>query len=1752
MFKNVKAKKRLTQVLVAFMVICMSVTGSFLLLDDAVVEASAEAIEVTDDAQLYSALKGITSGDNKVIKVATGSYDLGTYAELYTIPADATVELYLAAGAVVYWDREEASSQAIMDTSYPVDNRFFGLITNNGTLTLTGSGYIRMKQVSYNYEHSDRHDEYIQRVATIVNASSGTLTVGSGITIESYIGQANSSGNARQRMYLYSMGIYNEGILNSSGNINSGSFAGGTTAASAVTGASEKFSDVAAFSYGIFSSKGTTNVSGGNINANAYSGYLMDKGNSYNNVYNYAVGIYANNAVILGDTNIKTYATSWRDRDTSGADSGNPWKNGRNESYSTGVMYSGENYPVLGASVDIDAVFQMIAGSTQVRIPGTNLAYSDCQCKDGSDSAYRVGCAVIGVSANATNAMYGAQGSYVSANGIFGTPTSHRFWGEYPYRLGNLTNASMTDATGNLQTNTTTGDDMSDIYLESYFRDGAPGTGGTQYVIVYRYYKDDVLVSTSYTHDASRVNGAGTIKIAGTADTNVKGTVADAKSLIAYNGGGVTKNEYYYSTRGVTIEGVNNAIYAKRKIDNVSDWKTAGTTLATTGTAMAAGQTFVIYFSYNIEDADIIRIASSNNTMSNFVTSKSFSVVYTGAEIVPGKDFKLGIFTIGKDSSEGTNSDTTDDENITSRYNVSGSDTSKKPIVYSYSADGGTNYISGLPKNVGSYLIKVSIAADTTFAESGTYNCLGKEDILTCTITQATPEIDGVTAITEPYGKTYNQLIDTNSFTVTGAAGESVKNQGTFSFVNLDGADYPDATVHTVTVKWTPAAGSEVANNYKPTTHTITLTITKVDVTVTVAPINVEYGAEVPKLAVTYAGLASADQVAVSTGGIESVKGLTGDTTVSTDYVQGAVVGDYPIYVSTTLNSTNYNFTSEDSKIVVGKRALKITANNKEITYGDGAPAYDYVVEGLYGKETLKSLGYVVDASSAYALGSDAGYYDINLSSGNVLANYEVEFVSGMLTVDRAVLTVTPNAAEVEYGASAPAFKYTVTGFKCEDDESVVSGSPSYTHSYVSGSDVGSYEITADVRNMSATNYTFTGATGVLSVTRTDPEVSGVTATVVNTYSLADAVINAYTATNKYNAVLAPTGEIVFEDTSIVPSYGVVSTYKATFIPDDTDNYNSVECYVNVTVTELQISGAPVVQGSTMEGQTLTANLSSMNPDAAQYYSYRWYYGDGSLIATAKSQSYTLTDADIGKTIYVEVTAIQEGFTGSAKSEVSPVIIEALKAITQDMVDSGFFGVVGLSNSIVYDAKEHAASVYVVDTSVAQFVGDITVKYNGSSAVPVDAGTYYVTFDVAAPAEPAGGYTTDYYGPAVGLEVGTITITQREFKVTVAVEDKVYNGTIAATATGATSTGAVEGDKVGIAGYKVAFADANAGENKKVNVTGVTLTGEDAPNYKVVVNECTATITPRPFNVTAYGVSRQYNGSAAVEVTFTVDSSTYAPIDNAAKVYIKNNKGTAVSYSANAGTWLISNIQATLGGTSAGNYVVNVTNLGTAFVIITKADVPGVVFPHGATVQFGYDLTHVEFAYEGLGDGKFEFENASITVPENIGYYEDEYKVIFTPTDSRNYNSQETYIDLTVVKCVLDYLVGVAGTPEVGQTLRVVTTGLPSVAGNYMLYQWYRVGEDSAEAINGATSSTYIATEEDVDCTLYVVTYFDLQKDPFVYAETAVLETLDDIIYGIVGQSEDTIDEIKLTFWQRILNWIRRIIEAITGATLMM
>jgi len=91
--------------------------------------------------------------------------------------------------------------------------------------------------------------------------------------------------------------------------------------------------------------------------------------------------------------------------------------------------------------------------------------------------------------------------------------------------------------------------------------------------------------------------------------------------------------------------------------------------------------------------------------------------------------------------------------------------------------------------------------------------------------------------------------------------------------------------------------------------------------------------------------------------------------------------------------------------------------------------------------------------------------------------------VNKTITVQPVPLTVTLKNASMVYGAAVPALtSYTLTGFVNGDSSSVVKGAPKITTTATSASAVGTYPINGAAGTLSAANYTFTFAAGVLTV----------------------------------------------------------------------------------------------------------------------------------------------------------------------------------------------------------------------------------------------------------------------------------------------------------------------------------------------------------------------------------------------------------------------------------------------------------------------------------------------------------------------------------------------------------------------------------------------------------------------------------------------------------------------------------------------
>lgn len=887
---------------------------------------------------------------------------------------------------------------------------------------------------------------------------------------------------------------------------------------------------------------------------------------------------------------------------------------------------------------------------------------------------------------------------------------------------------------------------------------------------------------------------------------------------------------------------------------------------------------------------------------------------------------------------------------------------------------------------------KVTVDTSNLDVNSNYNLVISNASTLKATVAKADPT--GVAVVANPAVVTYDKTKTLSTIaldpTATGLA-------GTWAWETAN--TVPHVNQNKYVAVFTPAD----TTNYNTLKQDVTLNVEKKDVEVTVDAITVTYGDNVPVLTVKYNGFTGGDTLATID--------FEGNAGATTTYTPGSGVDKkYPISVASTLESENYNFVKKDSEITVTPKALTVTAANDSIVYGTAAPEYnvsDVTATGFYGSDSLSSLNATVKVTTTYIAGTvtgKVGTYPINVEVTTANKNYNITTVAGTLTVTKAVLTVTPNAKTITFGADVPEYNiagtdYAVTGFVNGDTLArvTITGAPVFTTAYTSESFVNSYPVTAVVTNMSSDNYTFVGASGTIKVVKADPNVSTApTATVVNSHSLADAAFsNTAVVVNPNDSAVSVPGAFAFTNSSAVPAWGSSNSYEAVFTPDDTINYNTVKVNVKVTVTVKTISGTPVIQGSAMAGSTLTVSLAAMDPSVADGYTYQWY-ADDAIISGATGTTYKISESNIGKRIHVVIDAIEgKGFTGVATSAKTDAVIKALLETTAAQLKVVFGGVeytdLGVDTTfadVEYDAMSHAGTVYIADGYNTNYFGTPVLKYNGSTEAPVTAGTYVVTVDVSTPKEPAGGYPENtYYGPATGIAVGTITITRAPYTVTVLANDKVYDGTVTATATITGSGLKNETDVVYLADTaRYSFANANAGANKPITVTNVTLLGKDAGNYEIVVEPTTAAILPRVIYYRASGVDKFYDGTNTVAVEFTYDAGKngtnsdwgYATVDNASTVYLTN--GTAVATDVNAGDGIIiTNIKATPSGTSSNNYEIRLSNEATATVNIKKAPVT-LTTPviNGIVYDSTKPLSTIDLSHLNTAEGYWAFNDTTI------------------------------------------------------------------------------------------------------------------------------------------------------------------------------
>ncbi|MBB5369149.1 MULTISPECIES: YDG domain-containing protein [unclassified Janthinobacterium] len=375
-------------------------------------------------------------------------------------------------------------------------------------------------------------------------------------------------------------------------------------------------------------------------------------------------------------------------------------------------------------------------------------------------------------------------------------------------------------------------------------------------------------------------------------------------------------------------------------------------------------------------------------------------------------------------------------------------------------------------------------------------------------------------------------------------------------------------------------------------------------------------------------------------------------------------------------------------------------------------------------------------------------------------------------------------------------------------------------------------------------------------------------------------------------------------------------------------------------LTTATLNGAATFDGM-MKGDSLTVAGSGAFSDKNA--------GTGKTVAAS---GITLTGTDAGN--YILANNASSGTADIGKATINSVTSVGVNNKTYDgLTTATLTGAATFDGMVKGDSLTVAGSGAFSDKNAGT---GKTVAASGITLTGTDAGNYILSNNKSS-------------GTA---DIGKATINS---VTSVGVNNKTYDGLTTATLTGAaTFDGMMKGDSLTVAGSG-AFSDKNAGTNKAVAASGITLTGTDAGNYILANNASsgTADIGKATINsVTSVGVNNKtYDGLTTATLTGA------ATFDGMLKGDSLTVAGSGAFSDKNAGTGkAVAASGITLTGTDAGNYILS-NNKSSGTADIGKATINSVTSV-GVNNKTYDGLTTATLTGAGTFDGMMKGDSLTV------------------------------------------------------------------------------------------------------------------------------------------------------------------------------
>lgn len=526
---------------------------------------------------------------------------------------------------------------------------------------------------------------------------------------------------------------------------------------------------------------------------------------------------------------------------------------------------------------------------------------------------------------------------------------------------------------------------------------------------------------------------------------------------------------------------------------------------------------------------------------------------------------------------------------------------------------------------------------------------------------------------------------------------------------------------------------------------------------------------------------------------------LTGDLSRDT----GENVGTYAITQGTLVSTADYTITfSSGSTFEVTARPITITADDQSSTFGDALPGNSATVTSgtLASGDSVDSLDY---AYSPVTTPSDAGTYDITPSAAVITpggeSNYDVTYADGTLTIDPAIVTVTPDPDQTKvFGDTDPTLTYTtsptqsLTGDLGRD----------------SGEDVGEYDFTLGTLSVDP-NYeleladpspTF-GVTPLAVTVTADPQTKS--------YGDTDPTLGYTTDPDVGTALSGTLDRDPGEDVGTYPiTQGTVTT-------ENNPNY---------TVTFVS------------DGLEITQAAVTVTPDAGQTK----IYGDDDPTLTYVADPDVPLDGELDRDPGEDVDTY----------DITQGTIVSNANYTVTFASGATFEIVPRPVTLTADDQE-AAVGESLPTNTSQITsGDLatgdtlgTVTYTYTPADPAAIGTYDIV-PSGATITPGGAsnYDITYVAGTLTITTAAVTVTAADVTVPYGVDPGDFTSS---------ATGLADGDELGDVTYQ--FSGSGYGPSTTpptapgvydIDPTVDSLDPGDLADYTITTETGTLTITP--------------------------------------------------------------------------------------------------------------------------------------------------------------------------------------------------------------------------------------------------------------------------------------------------------------------